>query len=255
MNADPNSLVPLPPTDAVIDGGDLDCGSGLLLMIRSAMEPLDAGGVLEVRSREISVREDLPAWCRMVGHSLLAVRASGTAGVSFLVRKKGGADTEFDAHLAKARNHGWKVRAKLTTGIDVRVFARNHQFDLGQPASFNTEDPHPGAVEVMIGALASCIVSGLAWRLRRAGWNVANIEAALSAKPGNILVFLDIEEEGSPGVEVISGRVFVSAEAPAAVDDAVSALQTVFEDTLRRSPVARTLSHGTRLEISCTLVV
>ena len=36
--------------DAVCDGGDLDCGSGLLLIIRDAMSPLPAGGVLEVES-------------------------------------------------------------------------------------------------------------------------------------------------------------------------------------------------------------
>ena len=46
--------------DAICDGGDLDCGSGLLLIIRNAMQPLPPGGVLEVRSREISVKEDLP---------------------------------------------------------------------------------------------------------------------------------------------------------------------------------------------------
>jgi len=63
----------LPQPDAVCDGGDLDCGSGLLPIIRNAMMPLAAGGVLEVRGREVSVREDLPAWWRMVGHGLLGV--------------------------------------------------------------------------------------------------------------------------------------------------------------------------------------
>ena len=64
---------PLPPApDAVVDGGELDCGSGLLLILRNALEPLPRGGVLELKSREISVKEDLPAWCRMTGHTLLA---------------------------------------------------------------------------------------------------------------------------------------------------------------------------------------
>ena len=76
---------PLP--DAVCDGGDLDCGSGLLLIIRNAMAPLPGGGVLEVKSREISVKEDLPAWCRMVGHTLLLA-----AGESYYIRKKAGDD-------------------------------------------------------------------------------------------------------------------------------------------------------------------
>ena len=43
------------------DGGDLDCGSGLLLQIRRRIDPLDSGQLLEIRSTEPSVAEDLPA--------------------------------------------------------------------------------------------------------------------------------------------------------------------------------------------------
>ena len=43
---------------AVCDGGDLDCGSGLLLIIKKAMDPLLDGEILEIRSRERSVVED-----------------------------------------------------------------------------------------------------------------------------------------------------------------------------------------------------
>ena len=53
------------------DGGDLDCGNGLLLLIRTHSDPLPRGGLLEIRSTEISVDEDLPAWCRMTGHTLV----------------------------------------------------------------------------------------------------------------------------------------------------------------------------------------
>ena len=60
--------------DAVCDGGNLDCGSGLLLLIRKAVNEVPAGGVLEIRSTEISVREDLPAWCRMTGHTLVSTQ-------------------------------------------------------------------------------------------------------------------------------------------------------------------------------------
>ncbi len=57
--------------DAVCDGGNLDCGSGLLLLIRKAVNAVPPGGVLEIRSTEISVREDLPAWCRMTKNPYL----------------------------------------------------------------------------------------------------------------------------------------------------------------------------------------
>ena len=35
----------------VVDGGDMDCGSGLLLMIRNAFDPLPPGSLVEIRSR------------------------------------------------------------------------------------------------------------------------------------------------------------------------------------------------------------
>jgi 5-methyltetrahydropteroyltriglutamate--homocysteine methyltransferase len=62
---------------AVLDGGSLDCGSGLLLLIRKQIDPLDPGQILEIRSTEPSVEEDLPSWCRMTGNELLAASRQG----------------------------------------------------------------------------------------------------------------------------------------------------------------------------------
>jgi 5-methyltetrahydropteroyltriglutamate--homocysteine methyltransferase len=58
--------------DVSFDGGDLDCGNGLLLLIRRHIDPLERGGLLEIRSTETSVDEDLPAWCRMTGNELVS---------------------------------------------------------------------------------------------------------------------------------------------------------------------------------------
>jgi TusA-related sulfurtransferase len=48
----------------VCDGGTLDCGGGLLIEIKRAMSSVEIGSVLEIRSLEPSVGNDLPAWCR-----------------------------------------------------------------------------------------------------------------------------------------------------------------------------------------------
>lgn len=72
--------------DASFDGGDLDCGNGLLLLIRRHIDPLDRGRLLEIRSTESSVEEDLPAWCRMTGNELVSVAKEGRCR-SFLVCK------------------------------------------------------------------------------------------------------------------------------------------------------------------------
>ena len=72
--------------DASFDGGDLDCGNGLLLLIRQHIDPLEPGQLLEFRSTEISVEEDFPAWCRMTGNELVSTVRHGRER-SFLVCK------------------------------------------------------------------------------------------------------------------------------------------------------------------------
>jgi 5-methyltetrahydropteroyltriglutamate--homocysteine methyltransferase len=63
--------------DVAFDGGDLDCGNGLLLLIRQHIDPMARGQLLEFRSTEISVEEDFPAWCRLTGNELVSLVRRG----------------------------------------------------------------------------------------------------------------------------------------------------------------------------------
>ena len=90
---DLDSLMP----DRVFDGGDLDCGSGLVLLIRENMQQVKVGGILEMRSLEPSVCEDLPPWCRMVGHDYLGMIGSRNQA-RYFIRKNEAAKAE-DANL------------------------------------------------------------------------------------------------------------------------------------------------------------
>ncbi|MCI0409442.1 MAG: osmotically inducible protein OsmC, partial [Acidobacteria bacterium] len=161
----------MPVADAVCDGGDLDCGSGLLLIIRNAMQPLPAGGVLELRSREVSVKEDLPAWCRLVGHTLLAMAPAEGRVLRYFVQKKG-ADDALRADLERARSFAWVTRVRWTGEMQARAFIRNHSFAVGQPASFETQDPAPSAVEYLLAALGGCLVVGFQWRASQRGIDI-----------------------------------------------------------------------------------
>jgi 5-methyltetrahydropteroyltriglutamate--homocysteine methyltransferase len=76
---------PFSPT-ARFDGGDLDCGNGLLLLIRRHIDPLESGQLLEILSTDASVEEDLPAWCRLTGNALVSRIRTGPVR-SYLVRK------------------------------------------------------------------------------------------------------------------------------------------------------------------------
>jgi TusA-related sulfurtransferase/uncharacterized OsmC-like protein len=239
MNAE-GSIQP----DAICDGGDLDCGSGLLLIIRNAMQPLPPGGMLEVRSREISVKEDLPAWCRLVGHTLVAVQPGAGTYTHYYVRKQQ-ADEALKTDIDKARSFVWSARVRWTEGMQARAFIRNHSFNVGQPASFDTQDIAPSAVEYVLAAIGGCLAVGFQWRAARRGLEVRNLEISLQAQADNILVFLGLEGQGHPGLKKIEGRLYVDADG----DEEV--LQDIWQETLRRSPVTQSLLRevSTQLEL------
>lgn len=76
-----------PTIAASFDGGTMDCGNGLLLLIRKHMDPLLPGQFLEIFSSEPSVQVDLPAWCRLTGNTLVSQSAEGSRA-RFVVAKK-----------------------------------------------------------------------------------------------------------------------------------------------------------------------
>ena len=72
--------------DVSFDGGDLDCGGGLLLLIRRHIDPLSAGGLLEILSTDSTVEVELPAWCRLTKNEMVSWTKDGRQR-SFLVSK------------------------------------------------------------------------------------------------------------------------------------------------------------------------
>jgi len=66
---------PLPPRDApdpadVWDAGSLGCGE-LVLALRVRLNALPSRAVLKVTATDPAAPEDLPAWCRLTGHTLV----------------------------------------------------------------------------------------------------------------------------------------------------------------------------------------
>ena len=72
--------------DTSFDGGDLDCGGGLLLPIRRHIDPLEPGGLLEIFSTDSTVEVELPAWCRLTSNELVSWTKDNNRR-SFLVSK------------------------------------------------------------------------------------------------------------------------------------------------------------------------
>ncbi|HYA98247.1 MAG TPA: OsmC family protein [Methylomirabilota bacterium] len=231
----------IPEPEATCDGGDLDCGSGLLLIIRNAMAPLAAGAVLEVRSREISVKEDLPAWCRLVGHDLVGTRQGVAGSTNYFIRKKA-ADGVLRQDLQQAQKHVWRARVRGKGGMEAQVFVRNHSFAAGQPLSFDTADKAVSAAEYLLGALGSCIAVGLQWRASQRGIRVNNLEISLQAKAENVLVYLGVESAGNPGLAEVEAVIYVDCDA------GQEALDELVRETMERSPVTQTLQRAVAIK-------
>jgi tRNA 2-thiouridine synthesizing protein A len=69
--------------DAEWDAGDTGCGD-LVLELRQRVMELEPGAVFKLVARDPGAPADLPAWCRMTGHTLV----SAAHPVYFIRRKE-----------------------------------------------------------------------------------------------------------------------------------------------------------------------
>lgn len=65
------AATPSPAATATYDAGDLGCGD-LVLELRGQLRALPAGATLHVIATDPAAPVDLPAWCGLVGHTLLS---------------------------------------------------------------------------------------------------------------------------------------------------------------------------------------
>ncbi|MBU8879797.1 OsmC family protein [Bacillus sp. FJAT-29790] len=232
--------------EAVCDGGDLDCGSGLLLIINKNMNPLKSGQVLEIRSRERTVADDLPAWCRMVKHEFLGSER-GDNTVRYFVRK-GQKPSELEKDLDAAKGYNWNVRVQGEKDLKARVYARNHRFYSGQPAEFSSHVDAPSSIDYLIASLATCLTVGYKAHTSRRNVIVDQIEISLKGSIDNILYHMEIEETGSPSIKQISGTCYVSSSA----DERL--LEEIWGNTLNRSPIYQTLKKAVEIKLTFSIV-
>lgn len=58
-----------PIPEAIFDAGDMGCGE-LVMQLRIRMQAIPPDGKIEVIAHDPAGPEDIPAWCRMTGHTL-----------------------------------------------------------------------------------------------------------------------------------------------------------------------------------------
>lgn len=231
---------------AVCDGGDLDCGSGLLLIIKKTMDPIASGEILEVRSRERTVAEDLPAWCRMVKHEFLGSQPGENTTCYFI--RKGSEQKELEQDLNAAKGYQWSVRVRGGKNLTAKVHSRNHTFLAGQPADFSPKVEAPSAIDLLLASLASCLTVGFRAQASKKSVVIDNDELTLKGGLENVLFHLGIEETGSPKINKIVGTYYISSP------DEEELLNEIWESTLKRSPIYQTLKQTVDIDIKLSIV-
>lgn len=236
--------------DTIFDGGDLDCGSGLILLIRENMMQTPVGGVLEMRSIEPTVADDLPPWCRMAGHMYLG-KLAGDGHMRYFVRRGEAMTGQEEEALARdkedARKYEWRLRARATGNQKSTIYVRNFSFDVGQAASFEEKDAHPSALEYLFGALAGSLVTGFASECVRENLEVDDIEMTVTGTLNNVLAHMGLEE-GDPSVNSIEVKCFVST-----FDDEEK-IEAAWSRTAGRSPIVATLNKCVALTLKLAIV-
>jgi len=233
-------------TSHICEGGNRDGGTGLLLIMRKSMEGVPAGEVLEIRSTEISVKEDLPAWCRMTENPYLGWRQAVEHNKYFV--RRGEAEQAEELAYEQARDYRWQARVHWADGMQAKVFCRNHSWRVGQPASFDVQDAAPSAVEYVLGALGACLAMGFQIRASRRNVEIEELEISLSGQIDNIFVFLGTEQAGHSGFKQIRGTIYVDSDA----DEEV--LKELWEETIAASPVTSTLTRNIEMNVALRLV-
>ena len=139
----------------------------------------------------------------------------------------------------------WNVRVRTTPGGHAVASARTNLFTICGQASFKEADPHPSAVEYLLGILGGDLLSGFSTQASRRSILVYALEATVSGRLNNPLVQLGvIGEQGHAGLEAISGTVYVSADAEEVE------IQRAWEETLLRSPLVKTLERAVALSLT-----
>jgi TusA-related sulfurtransferase len=226
-----------PEADRVFDGGDMDCGSGLILLLRQNLLETPEGGVLEMRSAEPTVIDELPPWCRMVGHEYLGTVEETAGQWRHFLRRLADESAQLEEDKQKARDYEWRVRVRSTGNRAATAYARNFSFTIGQPASFDESDDHPSALEHVLAALAADLVNGFATHCHQAGLEIDDLECTVKGRLHDVLAQVGISD-GDPSLSGIDLSLFATSPEKGAV------LRDAWESVRKRSPLLQTLAKS-----------
>ncbi len=133
----------------------------------------------------------------------------------------------------------WYTRIRWSgAGFDFKAYVRNHTFLISEVSELGGEDKSPNPVEYVLSALGACLGVGFVFNATKKGIKIRNLEIALEGEIDNILVFLDLSDQGHPGYKRIIAKAYVDADA----DEGT--IYEIWKETVRTSPVGNTLQRN-----------
>ena len=94
----------------------------------------------------------------------------------------------------------------------------------------------------MLGAYGACLATGFVLNATKRGINVWNMEVSLESTQNNSFRFLGINDEGHPGFDVVTAKLYVQADA----DE--QTIREIWDHSVRTSPVANSLAREVELK-------
>ena len=242
-----NQNAETPAADHLLDGGNMDCGSGLILLIRQNMLQVPPGGILEIRSTEPSVETELPPWCRMVGHTHLSTVQQQGQWRHFIRRGESTEKEEkgLQADKAKATEYKWSVRARRTS--ETTLYSRNFSWKSDHCVNFDRKGKTPTSLEQFYGSLLADLVNAFANHCSQAGIELDELEATSNATLNNPIAAAGVEP-GDPSVHSIQLTLFCSSPAPEDI------IRSAWDASTRSAPVLQTVTKACPINLKLVLL-
>lgn len=142
-------------------------------------------------------------------------------------------------------DNSWQVRIGSESQDSATVYVRKHSFVVGKPLQFDVEYEGSTAVECLLGAFGSDICNGFLHRAKKKRLDVDGIEATVEGVSDNPLTYLGVVgEDGHPGLTAIKLRAYINTLC------ADAEVQDIWDETVRLSPLVRTMDKQVDMDLS-----
>src|SRR5437868_10258617 len=129
-------------------------------------------------------------------------------------------------------------RVRWSGGLKFKAQVRNHSFVVDEPTHLTGEDSSPNSMEYVLGAYGACLATGFILNATKRGIHVRNMEVAVESTQNNSFAFLGINDDGHPGFDVVTAKLYVQSDADP------DTVREIWEHSVRTSPVANSLTRN-----------